>query len=1723
MSDTLVIEIRSQLLHLLCELASTPANAKEVIKSTLESIKAHVLSYSSITNSKILGLDSTQIAKIILKLHQILMEVSSEFHLLVSNNSYEAHALYKILEGINAGSLVKTESSFRVHVTDGVTSVMGTEIFINKELMLLAVSARGSFNPYINAIAAKLLEDVGFPIRPMQSLDELCHTAFRLFEDSGTHFLDKQKYEKYLDIFVWGKPGKIADALNELTTDLWFSVLKNNKESLSYIEQLLVGLLGHADSRSRDLAVMHLNAFYDDTDWQLLQPFNVKIRTIGKEFVIREMAELEDVDLKNIFMELHAPGFHNDSKNYVLSYHVPEIRETSSGVFLKVDLGTFTRCGFYDWRFSQVKDGTLQPIMSSFDKMNSDVNLNPIQGRFIVHPGDVKDLQIHEIFIDFQDAQFDTNTGKIIERGTFESVTNSLRERYSNGINCCYLMGALERDTGTDLQNPNASPLALTCRATACSLLGGAPEFKNLMSEAKDVGMRILVDCVARISSKNYHRRYKNKSLYTRNSEGLPVVCHGSEGRALKFEDSMMLNYRKSEVWNLLISDILTFAKNYKIDGIHMDNAQAWPQIMELDAGEMYRKDTDGQPHYTTQEIFDGLVVKRNENYAYWASLLRDKYPNPIFVKICKELWREFPEFYIIADCWKGDGMEERDKCIISSGPIPRLYDLPVKLAALFGKKLHKNGSFEETEKKDVSIMRTWHEDMLRKMPEGAIVVQSSTGHSLPYPALLYGRGAWAAVDVLFFMNYVPMSFIGEQDGHAYRSKIGSLYDFEESAPINIASRLSGSDLTELDIPSMRPSGIPRIESAASLSVIPDINELKRKEEKYQKELGPEFGFDLKKIKLHYIHRRGLRHEKDVLKYGELIPVVMRHEHGWHKQVLAFARCLPEEIAIIAINLNEHPVKGWLDLKSLTSYLEKDGGVVYSIGDWDNPETGDFYFKEELLMDQHYVSILPYRSVIKGIYQSEVPSDIALERSIERLKEKLSSGQPIDGNFSVINLIKLLDDGDPQHAYKEFANTIGNIYKNFLKVHNVSPLSFAKRISVLDEYKSGKILGYCDFLNSIQAPQCPPKEFAEILINENKIGPIVFTCPELGRFSTSGGLGIMVDELSQGLSQIGQEVWIISPYYDRNKKGHTNYLTGDPANINWQTNIDVSFGGETYTLGIHRGHENGVHLIFIHNPSLFPTIYSDGRHSWIMKQIVGWAKGVLEVLCWLKVIPAILVTNDWFTGLVPAYAKIGAFGRTFEGTTFVHVVHNLDASYEGRLYPTAQENSFISIHGLPKHFLVDPYWAREVVNPSRCAIMMSDQWATVSPSYRNELLANSPLKELLKQKYMPFATPNGIPVKPRLKKLEGKGTHLDAKKELQKKYFGFQDIDPSVCLFGFVGRITEQKGVHLIIDAAQQLIPQYNYKVQFLVGGPANYTEKYSAHNANRLKELKYRFPNNFFADPDNFFYDGPFVNLGSDFGLMPSMFEPGGIVQHEFFVAGTPVIAFKTGGLRDSISEWNPNNQSGSGFLFESYNLGDFLFAIHRAITCFHQQQNYPILRMRAAEAVIDGEQVSRNWCREFYRLKGKIYYECTVRRTIYEHLDGMPWTQDDFDISVPQNQVRQKSIKKSPSGILLEKAAMKKKPRAGEEIKKHVLFRYQAPGHKLKSVQLSGSFDKWQIRHPLVYDHGKNHWHITLQLPKGKFFYKFVVDGNLWVHSHDHPTAKDEKGTINNVLEVL
>ena len=84
----------------------------------------------------------------------------------------------------------------------------------------------------------------------------------------------------------------------------------------------------------------------------------------------------------------------------------------------------------------------------------------------------------------------------------------------------------------------------------------------------------------------------------------------------------------------------------------------------------------------------------------------------------------------------------------------------------------------------------------------------------------------------------------------------------------------------------------------------------------------------------------------------------------------------------------------------------------------------------------------------------------------------------------------------------------------------------------------------------------------------------------------------MVDELCLGLVELGQEVIVISPYYDRNRKGMTGYLALDPAGFQYIDNISVTIDSKV-TLGVHEGTVGGVKLVFLPHSEIFPSPYPD--------------------------------------------------------------------------------------------------------------------------------------------------------------------------------------------------------------------------------------------------------------------------------------------------------------------------------------------------------------------------------------------------------------------------------------------------------------------------------------------------------------------------------------------------
>jgi len=359
--------------------------------------------------------------------------------------------------------------------------------------------------------------------------------------------------------------------------------------------------------------------------------------------------------------------------------------------------------------------------------------------------------------------------------------------------------------------------------------------------------------------------------------------------------------------------------------------------------------------------------------------------------------------------------------------------------------------------------------------------------------------------------------------------------------------------------------------------------------------------------------------------------------------------------------------------------------------------------------------------------------------------------------------------------------------------------------------------------------------------------------------------------------------------------------------------------------------------------------------------------------------PSIVLTNDWYMGLAAAYRKARYFNDYFDNSKFLHIVHNLGDAYQGRIYVnnSCDVGHIRYLTGLNVDWLIDPYWNDKIFNPSRCAVICSDQWATVSKSYRKEIKQGCSLSPILNNFKEPFAFPNGVRVQDIKARLDKLGEYKDEKIRLLKKYFDVSHEDTKkydeLVLFGFVGRICEQKGVHLILESVEHILKVTNNNAYFVLGGMVDGSE-YSAYCATLMKDLVRKYKDNFWANPDEFFTEGINLTKAADFFLMPSLFEPGGIVQHEALIAGTPVIAFSTGGLRDSIKEFNITTGEGNGFVFNEHNPMDFTAAVLRSLNVLKIPKAYKTISENCKTSFMDVGTVAQAWRGEFYRLISRV-----------------------------------------------------------------------------------------------------------------------------------------------------
>lgn len=381
--------------------------------------------------------------------------------------------------------------------------------------------------------------------------------------------------------------------------------------------------------------------------------------------------------------------------------------------------------------------------------------------------------------------------------------------------------------------------------------------------------------------------------------------------------------------------------------------------------------------------------------------------------------------------------------------------------------------------------------------------------------------------------------------------------------------------------------------------------------------------------------------------------------------------------------------------------------------------------------------------------------------------------------------------------------------------------------------------------------------------------------------------------------------------------------------------VSVTLGSRTETFSIAELWLCGkVRVLLLDNPRLFgdARVYIDERDR---ERFFFFSRAVLDALPAAGCQPDILHCNDWHTGMAVAWHRRARdHGDWSPARASVFTIHNL--AHQG-----------VTDIAYAREFGYDPGPQLEVergrypdtINVMARAIAGADLVTTVSPRYAREILTpefGAGLDPLLRQRsddlvgilngidlaaYDP-STDAHIAERYAVDDIAGKSV---CKQRLQEEA-GLM-VEPSAPLIGLVSRLDDQKGFDLLTASVDRVI-EAGAEVVLLGTGDGRY------HSA--LSEAAARHPGRVGVFLG--FDEGRArrIYAGSDMFLMPSRFEPCGLGQMIAMRYGTIPIVRRTGGLADTVPEWDPSLGSGVGFGFDDYDVDAMLGTIHRALAAF-------------------------------------------------------------------------------------------------------------------------------------------------------------------------------------------
>jgi len=505
---------------------------------------------------------------------------------------------------------------------------------------------------------------------------------------------------------------------------------------------------------------------------------------------------------------------------------------------------------------------------------------------------------------------------------------------------------------------------------------------------------------------------------------------------------------------------------------------------------------------------------------------------------------------------------------------------------------------------------------------------------------------------------------------------------------------------------------------------------------------------------------------------------------------------------------------------------------------------------------------------------------------------------------------------------------------------------------------------------------------------------IVMVSSELARFAKSGGLADVADKLSAALAKRGHRVMSVCPMYGDGY--HDVAPSGCKRDFGvFGGNHQVEYWHKWEAEGLDRfGNESGVDRVFVahqcfRRPGMYGENGKDYQDNLMRFALFSWASCEAP-LCMPTISPfgddVVFIANDWQTGLVPLimtshYKRHGCFTNARS----LFVVHNM--GYHG-VYPnppTWQQPKFsFQDMGLRDNSYYDKFqWTFPIdERPSkgrdprddgaaikllRGGIEMADRVVTVAPSYKDEIQSleggfgmhdsargrqyhlDGVLNGLDVEEWNPEQDPH---IAPNFFSIDNPGNKSLCKKSLQFQ-LGLHER-PDTPMIAFIGRLAPQKGVDII----EQILPwllnadqaEVTGDVQLVMmgSGDSQYAEFLkNAEAGNKGRVVGYV---GFSPEMEHK------IIAAADILIMPSRYEPCGLPQMYAQRYGTVPVVHATGGLKDSVVQYDPfadvvevqateeggnttlveTEGRGTGWQFDRADAGGLMFGVWNALNTY-------------------------------------------------------------------------------------------------------------------------------------------------------------------------------------------